>query len=147
MMTRSERGPGRGHVLLAVGVVAALAGCASSAAPIATTHTLVSELASTATSTEDDQAWAGVLDQFPDAIRPDVTVVRTVLPDAWNNAVADCLADQGFAATVTPDGGVQSGVLSPPQEESYAVALYSCQVSYPVDPVHLGAHQLAYLHE
>lgn len=134
---------------LAVAVVAGLAGCTGSATPPSPTPTLTGEQANAATVAARDEAWAMVHDQFPDAIRPDVAVVRTVLPNEWNSAVADCLADQGFIVKVTPDGGVESGEIKPSQQEPYAVAFYTCQASYPLDPIYLvplNDEQLAFLY-
>lgn len=96
-----------------------------------------------------DSEWANVLARFPDAARPDVDIVRIIDSSEWATTVADCLSEDGFDATATVDGSISYfGV--PSQGDSYAVAFYTCEARYPVDPKYnapLNESQLNFLYD
>ncbi len=81
-----------------------------------------------------DVAWQGVLDQFPDAERPDVTIEKLLPPAEQFSAQVQCLRAEGYEVRVdTENFGFE--VFGPPeQEEAYAIALYSCQTRFAIDP-------------
>lgn len=79
-----------------------------------------------------DKEWALIAEKFPDAIRPDVKRIRTVTPWDAPAAIAKCLQDAGFDATVGAGGGVEMEY-PVAQEEANVLAQYSCDVQYPVD--------------
>lgn len=59
---------------------------------------------------------------------PEVEVVRTVTPSESKQVVDECVADQGWAQL--PDGTFQYPT---EQDRSFALAMYTCYASYPVD--------------
>ena len=84
----------------------------------------------------EDYAWSRVTNQYPDAQRPEVDVVRVVTPSEWAPAVVACLAEDGFEAEALADGGIRSEVTGE-QGEAYAIAYYTCTIRYPIDPKYL----------
>jgi hypothetical protein len=135
-----------------MGALSGLTGC-STAAP----HAQPPKLAAMSSTEKDrlnavhlNESWTELVSQFPNAEKPNPvpTRVRYVTLDDWPQANASCLTDQGFAATVSPDGGVGTHV-APGQEEASALATYVCDVEYPIDPKFnepLVKSQLAYLY-
>lgn len=88
------------------------------------------------TQSREDYAWSRVTNQYPDAQRPEVDVVRVVTPSEWAPAVVACLAEDGFEAEALADGGIRSEVTGE-QGEAYAIAYYTCTIKYPIDPKYL----------
>ena len=83
-----------------------------------------------------DAAWAQVSAQYPDAVRPEADLVRTVAPPEWATAIAECLNAEGFGAIAQADGSVYFDTGE--QDEAYSVALYTCKIRYPIDPKFQG---------
>jgi hypothetical protein len=74
----------------------------------------------------------GQLDSLPD----DVDFVRYITTGEYGETYAGCLREQGFDATVTPDGeGLRVGTVPADQSAALAAARYRCRVMYPVHPV------------
>lgn len=72
------------------------------------------------------------LGAFPDLEVPVVTRIRFIETDDWAPVMAECLTDAGFP-TVAAGGGIPS--TSPDgQEQSWALAAYTCSAQYPIDP-------------
>jgi hypothetical protein len=74
--------------------------------------------------------WAEVAKQYPEAIRPRVSMGRTVPDHEWNDVVVECLRSDGIVARVS-HGKVlySSGEGQLPVE--VAVIFYHCQASHP----------------
>ena len=62
---------------------------------------------------------------------PEVDVVRWIDRSEESSALADCLTSEGFAATATEDGGMESE-FTVDQEPAYNLALYTCTARFPV---------------
>jgi hypothetical protein len=74
--------------------------------------------------------WGPVASQYPEAIRPVVSVARTVPNHEWAQTVVDCLRGQGITAGVV-GGGVSYLSSSGQTQLEYAVANYTCSAQYP----------------
>lgn len=82
-----------------------------------------------------DAVWDSLMGQYPDAVRPDVQVVRLVSEREFRPALAECLRAAGFPDAQIIDEVVQLTGDSPVQQEAYNFALFVCQLQYPVDPL------------
>lgn len=119
-----------------------LAGCSPSKSPQPQPST-------TSVSLDRGDPWQEVRSKYPDAVIPDVKLVKYSTIDSWPQAQADCLASQGFPAETTADGGVTFYVPAD-QDESYIIAQTSCHIMYPLDPAFetpLDDSQLTMLYE
>lgn len=99
-------------------------------------------------SETQDDLWERVVSEFPEAIRPDVSVVREVSLDGWPQAQADCLTSAGFPSRV--DDGALSTSVEDAQREPYLIESYRCLVQFPLSPEYttpLDADQLASLYD
>ncbi|WP_167456914.1 hypothetical protein [Microbacterium phyllosphaerae] len=67
---------------------------------------------------------------------PSVEVVRLIRPEEWQETLMSCMKEQGYDVTPTPDGdGVQyPDVSGEAQGRSLNIAIYTCDVKYPVSP-------------
>jgi hypothetical protein len=74
--------------------------------------------------------------RYPNAKPGPVSVVRYIKTKDWAGALSNCMQTEGFRTTVAPDGGLQSPHLPAQQQEPYALAFYTCQVQYPINPVY-----------
>lgn len=86
---------------------------------------------------------------FPDIEIPNVQRDRFVDEPDWAKIHADCMTGLGFPASVRPDGGVAHASTADEQKAAQALAIFTCEVPYPVDPryqVPLNEQQLKYLH-
>jgi hypothetical protein len=95
-----------------------------------------------------DSRWALVREQYPEAIRPAITVGPTIPDHGWPETVVRCLHGLGFVA-VPSGGGVEyrSGGGKPQLE--FAVARYSCEAAHPAESAvaaHLRSGQSAALY-
>lgn len=143
--------------IVAVLLVLGASGCAASGAPeprptlsSVSTAGPTSEPNESTGIPEDDPAWALVVEQYPNAKRPTVSVVREVALSEWPIAFADCLTSSGFRSTPTPDGGTKTDAVPAAQEEAFAVAHYVCKKSYPLEAKYttpLSQNQVAALYE
>jgi len=77
-----------------------------------------------------DAHWAFVTTQFPDAPRPEVTVVHTVHDGNWQALMIACLRAKGF--TIFVDGRYfQFGTTAGRSPEDFAIVTYECLSRYP----------------
>ncbi|UOE42828.1 hypothetical protein [Agromyces larvae] len=82
-----------------------------------------------------DQRWEQVASQFPNAVRPEVRLVRYVTPESAPAELAGCLVDEGFPdAEIRADGNLETGPMSVAQQQAYAVGLWKCSAMFPYDP-------------
>lgn len=111
-------------------------GCSSAGPTLPPPPPQLSEQATSAAYAELlEQSWQRVESEFPDAVRPDVELVRFIDQAEWAEVIVACLVEQGVDAKVSNDGqgGYESqGVVG--QEQSMAIAGYVCDAKYPVDP-------------
>lgn len=80
-----------------------------------------------------EASWQGVLEQYPDAVRPEVELIRYIDGEELLPTLAQCLREEGFAARMEDDGSVSSfaGI---GQDDDYEIASFVCRARYPVDP-------------
>lgn len=77
--------------------------------------------------------WQSMHAQFPDAIQPEVEIVRRVNPDDWAMTIADCLQESGYPdVTADADGGLSFENLGT-QAEQFALAKYVCVAQFPLE--------------
>lgn len=116
--------------------VGGLAGCAAPAASTAPTvviDTMTEAERAATTSRVLEERWRALQLQFPEAVRPDVSMVRYVWFSEADQVRAECLNDLGFTAAASEDGGVDVAG-DQAQREAINVALYTCAAMYPLDP-------------
>ncbi|MBP2459002.1 hypothetical protein ABID70_001571 [Clavibacter michiganensis] len=88
-----------------------------------------------------DQAWESVLEQQPDAVRPDVPMERVVDAADYVEQQVACLRDAGITASVI---GQDSYSLT----DADPVTVYTCQVRFPQrDAGPRTDAELAYIHD
>lgn len=95
-----------------------------------------------------DTRWSALLLDHPEAVRPEVALVRYVWPSEWPQTQVACLQEQGVDATLAEDGSVALTALTA-QKEATDLANYVCEAMYPLDPVAnlpLNDSQLAYVY-
>jgi len=84
---------------------------------------------------ELDLQWQWVLALDPTLERPEVEIVRLLMPEEWAPVTAACLRSQGFPdVTARFDGGVTPSPLAEAQLPVYQLASYTCAAMYPIDP-------------
>jgi hypothetical protein len=76
--------------------------------------------------------WLDVLEEHPDAVRPDVEFVRFVTADEEAEVTFACLRAQGIPAVLDEHG--VSTTVPIGSEEQYRVAWFACDVQYPLSP-------------
>ena len=64
---------------------------------------------------------------------PDVDIVRVVPIEEWPEAQVNCLAEEGFAASVYTGGAVHYADVPPEQGPLLNLAAYVCEAKYPYD--------------
>jgi hypothetical protein len=139
-------------LVIASGVVLGVAGCTVSSTPEEDRFGVPEMSAEEADRLVDIQLEsrrADLLSRFPDAVIQDVDRIRFVTPEEWPQAIADCLTEQGFEASVSRDGGVETSYTAE-QEEPTELARYGCNAKYPVHPKYsqpLNEAQLKYLYD
>ena len=117
-----------------------LSGCANATpGPAASSSTApASSLALTldvAGQEQLDWEWERVLRESPDAVRPMIDIVRFVDNDDWGTARESCMHDLGWPdVRATADGGLESGMIQNSQLGAHALAMYTCNAKYPMDP-------------
>lgn len=143
---RASRSPLLG--LSAALLVAVLAGCADSVPE--PPHLDVTPAQEAEQATIDLQRYAdAVLVRYPDAVLPAVDRVRYITTSEWGQTIADCLNEEGFDATTSPDGGLGTEQIDA-QDEPYLIAMYVCNAKYPLDPrqtLPLVDDQIRYLYD
>jgi hypothetical protein len=105
--------------------VALLTSC--SAAPVPALSP--SNLASIRASILDSQ-WSIVSGEYPEAVRPDIRVKRTVSDHDWPLIMVACLNGAGFKA-FAESGGVSYASSQGQTPIEYAVSYYDCAAQYP----------------
>jgi len=99
----------------------------------------------------NDDWWSLWMIDYPDAVKPDVEVVREVTLSEWAPALADCMVSSGYPDTTPgPDGGVGISHAPEGQREAQLIALYVCHAQYPVAEKYLRpltGHQLGALYD
>lgn len=119
----------RGVCVAAVLLMPAVVGCSAIGGPVGDVSV------EQRLQTVADQEWTALSAQYPSAVRPDSTLVEIVDPDDWAPVIAGCMNDLGFPnVTAGDDGSLQSGDFVTSQAEAYDLALFECNVMYPVDP-------------
>jgi hypothetical protein len=125
-------------------LAALLCGCSSG--PV---RTYSADELDTAVQEFVDSERSAVLAEFPDAVLPEVEVVRYINGDEWSVVMASCLRDAGLDVSTGMDGGVSFNV-SPGSERDFRVSYFVCQAQYPYDPrllMPLDHRQLVYLYD
>jgi hypothetical protein len=74
-----------------------------------------------------------LLAKFPQAQIPEVEFVRYISQDEYGEVRAECLTALGFPTAAHDDGGF-GGSFTRDQAEAHAVADYTCEVRFPLDP-------------
>ncbi|WP_157549493.1 hypothetical protein [Microbacterium sp. Leaf288] len=64
---------------------------------------------------------------------PDVEIVRIVPIEEWPEAQVDCLAEEGFSASVYSGGAVEYADVPKEQGPALNLAVYVCEAKYPYD--------------
>lgn len=76
--------------------------------------------------------WDFILEDFPEAVKPDVSFEHFVTDDEYDGVMLECLNGQGVPAELGEHGvsvHMPSGT-----EETYRVAWYACNVRFPLSP-------------
>jgi hypothetical protein len=82
-----------------------------------------------------DFQWEQVVLELPNAVRPEIEMVRFVEDDEWAPVMEGCMHDLGWPDVVAaPDGGLESGEMQSSQAGAHALAMYTCTAKYPLDP-------------
>lgn len=86
----------------------------------------------------NDEWWDLWMVDYPDAVKPDVDVVREITPSERGSAMATCLSAAGYEGTIVqPDGSIGFALAPEGQEEAQAIATYICHAQYPVSEKYL----------
>ena len=78
-----------------------------------------------------DSKWSPVATEYPEAIRPEVTMMVTVSDHDWPDAMVECLRSAGIVAHVVNGNAVYGSAGQTPLE--VAVGFYSCEVGHPAE--------------
>lgn len=87
--------------------------------------------------------------KHPDVDPDSASLIRVVDPSEWGAAFSDCLTNKGFSSGIV-GGHVETDIFPPDQTLAYDVAVYECQVGYPIDPMQLlpfSPEELSYLYD
>jgi hypothetical protein len=105
-------------------LVLCLAACGTAPAPVsgAEARHIRSVLA--------DRAWAPVAANYPEALRPEITVHQTVSDRDWPARMVSCLRAVGITAREEGGGVIYSSGGTTSVE--FAVYYYSCQAAWPI---------------
>lgn len=81
-----------------------------------------------------DEYWDSIASSYPDAQRPDVNVIRKTTATELTTVLESCMHDSGWPdVKATADGGLDSGSIPAGQDQAYAISLYTCRASYPLE--------------
>jgi hypothetical protein len=126
---------------LAAVSIALIAGSLSScsagdaAPPKPTVPPLPAAEVESALAEKQDADWAQLAAKYPNAVRPEIDVIRTVNSAESTSAIADCMVSVGFPETkASPDGGLDYGIFPTEQTQTHDIALFVCESQYPMDP-------------
>jgi len=86
-----------------------------------------------------DEKWANIVAQWPDAVRPEVALIRPIIAPDYLPAQVRCMSDRGWPARMTSKRGAEIGLREGASELEFQVAKYECQVEYPLLPVQSGS--------
>ncbi len=95
-----------------------------------------------------DSSWSRVAAEYPEAIRPRVTMAPTVPDHGWARAVVRCLREAGIVASV--EGGVPVYGSAGQSPLEVAVRFYACEAGNPFESEvasYLSARQSSALYE
>jgi len=124
-------------VVSLVVIAGSLSGCSAGDAPPPkpTLPPVPAAEAERALAEKQDAEWARLAVMYPNAVRPDVDVIRTVNPVESTSAMAACMVSAGFPDTrATPDGGLDYGTFPTEQTQTHDISLFVCESQYPLDP-------------
>ncbi|MCJ1674630.1 hypothetical protein MT355_15325 [Rathayibacter sp. VKM Ac-2929] len=124
-------------VLSIVAIATSLSGCSAgdAAPPKPTVPPLPAAEVERALVQKQDAAWELLAVKYPNAVRPEVDVIRTVNPAESTSSIADCMVSAGFPETKAgPDGGLDYGSFPTEQTQTHDIALFVCRAQYPMDP-------------
>ena len=74
-----------------------------------------------------DLEWLPIVQQYPDAIRPEVGIVEEAAPENWDSTIGECYRDAGFR----PSGDAEAWQWSVPEGMDGRIAQYVCDGSFP----------------
>lgn len=80
----------------------------------------------------NDSWWDLWMLDYPDAVKPDVEVVREIAPSERGQVMSDCMTVAGYETTLYPDGSVAYEHGPESQREAHGVAVYVCHAQYPL---------------
>mgnify|MGYP001085546073 CR=1 FL=1 len=108
-----------------------LAGCATAPQPTPT-H----ELGDPDTSAYLESNAKALAESYGISNPPTVSPVRLITLDEWAPTQITCLSEEGYDASFTPDGqGIQYPKFTEPAlTDALNLAIYTCEVRYPVSP-------------
>ena len=78
-----------------------------------------------------DSKWSSVAAEYPEAIRPEVTMMMTTPDHDWPDAMVECLRLAGIVAHVVNGNAVYGSAGQSPLD--VAVSFYSCQAEHPAE--------------
>ncbi|CAN5536279.1 hypothetical protein BH10ACT4_BH10ACT4_04040 [soil metagenome] len=139
------RGVAAAAVLIAVALL--LAGCAPSV-PAAEATPLSALQRAIIRNSILDSKWAQVASEYPEAIRPAVTISPTVPDHDWAPAMVECLKSAGVVAYILNGEPVYGSAGQTPLE--VAVRYYACEAAHPSESQvasHLSRSQSAALYD
>lgn len=138
------------RVIASGSLLVALTACQGVREPDAPQPPLLSQSEASALIEDNiEKAWQSVSMLYPEAVRPDVDVVRIVDQNEWAPTVVRCMQENGFNSTVSRDGGVESGSIPSGQLSAYEVQYFACTAAYPLNPkyrVPFNEEQIEYLY-
>ena len=74
-----------------------------------------------------DLDWLPIAQQYPDAVRPDVELVREAAPENWDSTIGNCYRDAGFR----PSGDAEAWQWSVPEGMEGRISQYVCDARFP----------------
>jgi hypothetical protein len=87
-----------------------------------------------ATQTQLDYEWERVVTENPNAVRPEIEIVRFLEQDEWSAVTAKCMQDEGWSDTKAMSDGVEYGGIPESQVGAFYLSQYTCSAKYPLDP-------------
>ncbi len=79
-----------------------------------------------------DEKWANILSMFPDAERPETSIVRYLEDNEFWVNLAACMEEEGFPAEALAGGGVRFGDVPSSQALAHNLAFFTCEARYPL---------------
>ncbi|QTX03381.1 hypothetical protein [Agromyces archimandritae] len=83
-----------------------------------------------------DVMWDSIMARFPDAVRPEVPIVRVITDEDFAPLYEQCMHEEGFEVEVYEDTGFKAFVPEG-QDEPFSLAMYICEAKYP-RPTEMG---------